>query len=292
MNIIKYYKRLLFPEIFIMEIAPAVLAAIIAAGGTAAGILSNSGKSLDVGQYSTMTPEQQAAYSKLLGNLQGYNPDYITGSNYTPEMYTGGYSPTNYSDQSQLQGALNTALSGQPSTNINPQATEDYYRQSIEQPAIRQYEEVTRPAWMEKTSNIHSSARDIQEQQGYEDLYSNLQQQHGNLLYQDEQARRQLSESAAQRQLAGLQTGTEAWATQNQLGLTANQQNQNAWQSYQNLLLGQDQNNLNYQTAQLGQSSLQYQLMLQALGIPGTENIAQESGGGIQNILMPWKAFS
>jgi hypothetical protein len=336
--------------------APAVLAALIAAGGTAASLLSNSGKKLSVDQYSTMTPEQQAAYSAMLKNTASMNPDYVKQSGYTPEAYqnsynvsqyagqgfdpttfSGGYNPTSYNGnqyQTQMQGALNQSLSGQPSTDINSQATEDYYRQSIEQPALKQYEEQTRPAWMEKVSNLHSSARDNMEQQGYENLYSGLQQQHGNLLYQDEQARRGLQESAMQRQLSGLgvgatmsgqeqnawaqqnqnlynqsslaqnQWGTEnqlnlskeqqaqqQWYNQNQLGLSQNQQNMTAWQNNQQNQLGADQNNLQYQLAQLQQSQIPYDQMIKLLGIQTTENIGQEKGGGIQNILMPWKAF-
>lgn len=307
-------------------------AVIGAAGGILGGILGQP--NYKVGQYSTMTPAQQASYEAMLKQLSNFNPNYVGESSYNPQSFQGGYNPTQYQGgynptqfqggyspyqdqyQSQMQGALSGALSGQLSTNINQQTTEDYYRQAIERPAMRQYEEEVRPAWMQQTSNIHSSARDTQEQKGYENLFSNLQSQRAGLMYQDEQARRGLAESAAQRQLSGLQTaagmsqaeqqqalagqqlGQQAWATQNQLGLNAadqaqqawynqnqlglssNQQNMQAWQAYQQNLLGADQSRLAYQQAMLQQSALPYQLGIQALGIPGMENVAYPEGGG------------
>jgi hypothetical protein len=290
-----------------------------------------------------MTPEQQAAYNAMLGNLGNYNPQFVTESGYNPTAYQGGYNPTQYSGgynpqaygnqyapttdqyQTQMQGALTGALSGQPSTTVNAQTTEDFYKNAIERPAVQQYEEQTRPAWMQQTSNIHSSARDTQEQKGYEDLYSGLQSQRAGLMYQDEQARRGLSESAAQRQLSGLSTaagmsgqaqgqnlaaaqlGQSAWATnqgnqlsaadqaqqawynQNQLGLNANQQNMSAWQAYQQNLMGADQNQLAYQQAALNQSSLPYQLQIQALGIPGMENLATPQANNPMDSLLGGK---
>jgi len=302
--------------------APAVLAAIIAAGGTAASLLANSGKNLSVDQYSTMTPEQQAAYSQMLKQVGGNNLDFIKqsgfnpteyqnsfnvsqygGQGYDPTTFSGGYNPTAYTgnqSQTQMQNALTQSLSGQPSTNINQQTTEDFYRQSIEQPALRQYENEVRPAWMEKVSNIHSSARDNMEQQGYEDLYSGLQQQRGNLMYQDEQARRGLQESAMQRQLSGLGVGAtmsgqeqnawaqqnqnlynqsslaqNQWGTANQLGISAEQLAQQQWMNQNQLGLSQNQQNQSawqaYQSLMQGQdqNNLQYQLaQLQQSQIP------------------------
>ncbi len=300
--------------------------ALIGAGASLLG--SQAANNYSVGSYSTMTPEQQTQYNAMLQGISNYNPNYVGSSSYTPTQYSGGYTPTQYQGgynvtqaptnytpqtnqyQTMMQGALTGALSGQPSTTVNAQTTEDYYRNSIENPALKQYEEQTRPAWMQKTSNIHSSARDTQEQQGYEDLYSNLQSQRANLMYQDEQSRRGLAESAAQRQMTGLgvasgmssaeqqqalqaaQLGQQGWATQNQLGLSAadqqqqawynqnqlglnaNQQNMSAWQAYNQMGLSADQNQLAYQQAQLQQSALPYQLGIQALGIQGMENIA------------------
>jgi hypothetical protein len=303
---------------------------LLALGGLALGAgLGNAifGEDSSTQTLSTLTPEQQRALSQLIPELQNKKFNNVGSAGYNASAYGGGYSPTNYSGgfnpsaysggtpystntyQNQLQGALTQSLSGAPSTNVNADVTEDFYRNSIERPAIEQYENVTRPEWMQRVSGIHSSARDRLESEGLQNLYGGLAQQRGNLMYQDEQARRDLAESAAGRQMQGIgaasglssqeqqawynqnvlnqnqwdtsnkyglgaaQLGQEAWYNQNQLGLAANQQSQDAWQQYQNMLLGADQNKLQYQQAQLQQSALPYQLLLQSLGIQGQENV-------------------
>jgi hypothetical protein len=312
--------------------------ALIGAAGSAAGSVLGQ-PNYTVSPYSTMTPEQTQSYNALLSSLGSYNPNFIGQSSYTPTAYGGGYTPTQFDTsqynvaynptayggsqyQSMMNPALTSALAGTPSTTVNTQTTEDFYRNAIERPAVQQYEEQTRPAWMQKTSNIHSSARDIQEQQGYEDLYSGLQSQRANLMYQDEQARRGLAESAAQRQMSALGIGQQmtaqdqsVWNQQNQNalsqsqlglqqgqlglgaaelyqtgGLQSNAQNLQAWQAMQQNQLSADQNQLAYGQAALNQSALPYQLGIQALGINGIENIAYPQGsdgvGGMLN--NPW----
>jgi len=221
--------------------------------------------------YSTMSPEQQeglkALMAKLIGNLNNNQTfDSMIGENQysisnapgmtwnpsqspelsallqSPELSQLGDNP--YGDQ--MGSALQTLLAGNagPAYNINSEATEQYYQDVIRNPAMAQYED-TRSDWLSKTSNIHGSHRDTQERESREDLLRYLGGQRSNLYYQDEMARRQSLENAANRNLASRQAGLQAgmgmegqrmqgWQAQNQMA-------QDQWMNQSNLQQSQDQ---------------------------------------------------
>ncbi len=95
--------------------------------------------------------------------------------------------------QENTEIAMNRALSGNAyerhlyrgPQGMDQGQVEDYYRSTLHDPAIRQYANETRPAWMSKVGNLHSGHRVNQERRGYEDLYSGLGQQRGNLMWQN-----------------------------------------------------------------------------------------------------------
>jgi hypothetical protein len=142
-------------------------------------------------------------------------------------------------------------MSGRPAYEVNPEATEQFYQSNIYDPAVREYENVTRPGFLESLGSLHSSSRANLERTSRQDLANNLSQQRGNLFYQDEQARRQAAAMGKQLQAGALGQG------------------------------------LAYQQAQLAQSQIPIQNLLAALGVSGVENIVTQPsvvGGIIGNI--------
>ena len=269
-------------------------------------------------QLSTMTPEQQEYYTQMLEGIQGYEPGQAYtptaygGAGYSPTAYRGaGYMPTAYGESQyaeQMQPALTRALSGQAAYEISPETTEQYYQENIYDPAMHEYENVTRPGFLESLGTLHSGARANLEQSSRENLARQLRGERSQLYYADEQARRQAQEAAAQRQMGGLgiaqglrgqdigrwqaenqmaqqagQMGQQQWALENQMAQQANQQGMQQW-------LAENQQAL--QGAQFGaqQQALPYQMMLQALGMPTMENVVSQPGtvqglfGGASNL--------
>ena len=88
----------------------------------------------------------------------------------------------NLMESPEQQQALMGALSGEA------QDVEGFFQQGIADPARKRYEEETRPAWMSKISNLHSSHRGQMERQGREGLESGLSQQRAMLMEQERQA--------------------------------------------------------------------------------------------------------
>lgn len=204
----------------------------------------------------TMTPEQQQYYTQLLQMLSGWKPEMTAAPGIT------GFQQPAYSGQ--MQSALTSLLSGKPAYDINPQTTEDYWKKTMYDPAMRRYETETRPAWRENISNIHSSQADIMEQKGIEDLMFGLESERGKLMYSDEQARRGALESAAGRMISGGQIGLGMSGQEQSLWQALNQMQQGQWQAG-------NQMNLAYQSAPM-------QILLQALGMPAMENIVNQPG--------------
>ncbi len=108
--------------------------------------------------------------------------------------------------QANSESAMNNALQGnayQGPQGMNQGQVEDYYRTTLHDPAMRQYENETRPAWMSKVGNLHSGHRMNQERRGYEDLYSGLNQQRGNLMWQNTLRNQNLEQHAADMNMQG-----------------------------------------------------------------------------------------
>jgi hypothetical protein len=108
------------------------------------------------------------------------------------------------------QGAIESMLAGtafQGPEGLNEQQIGDYFQRVFQDPAVKQYEQTTRPAWLAQTSGLHSGFRQRQEQRGYEDLYGGLNQQRGNLQYQNLLRNQDLQQYAGTQNLAAQQFG-------------------------------------------------------------------------------------
>ncbi len=138
-------------------------------------------------------------------------PGYATGGTLQPgqkAVVGEAGAETAHPLQAQTQAATSQQLSGKPSTTIDKGTTENYITQSIANPAWKGYEDKLKPA-------IHSayagpgmwgSGRVKQEVQTAENVGADVQNRAAQTRYADEQARRGLSESAANRQGQSIQT--------------------------------------------------------------------------------------
>lgn len=106
----------------------------------------------------------------------------------------------------EASGALSRILSGEPSTDINPAATEEFISRAITDPARATYQEETLPAIRESfigPGQLFSSARAETERRAGRDVERDISAQGSAIRYADEQARRGLAESAQERALRG-----------------------------------------------------------------------------------------
>jgi hypothetical protein len=165
------------------------------------------------------------------------------------------------------QAALQQVLSGQVPYQVGPEWAEQYYEQAIKAPALQEWREIAEPAIREAFAGpgYWGTARATEQARGAETLATQLGAQRASLMYQEELARRQAQEAAAQRQLTGLQYPvTPALPAEAQTAATLSRQIE------QERVLGDLQRWLAGETVQ-GVSPIQYnpwiQLAFQALGL-------------------------
>jgi len=172
------------------------------------------------------TPQQQALFSQLIGGAQrGMG---TAAPSYAGKMYT----PTTPQEQAYFdfmggrggagagyKEAMGNILAGRPAYDINPAATEKYYQESIRNPALKEFRETTAPLLAESFSGpgYWSSGRADATQKAISDLTSRLMEQHGQLVYGDEQARRIALENAIGRVPGAGQTYTGELGSAGQL---------------------------------------------------------------------------
>lgn len=246
----------------------------------------------------------------------GYQNTQVLPSNYTltamPEGYENTEAPTpDELDQQtlgQVKDTLGQLLSGQPSTNINPQATQNFFNTNIKQPMQQQFTEEILPQVSEQfegAGTYWGGARADAESKATQDFSNSLARELANLQYQDEQARRGLAESAADRSLSalnpamqqagiGLDYGLQHAQLQGNLNSqqfqdllaaasTQNQQESQQFQDYLNRAQTEGQLNSQQFRDMLAKSELQgnqqaraYQNYLQAQGMQHDMNIGQQ----------------
>ena len=229
------------------------------------------GKKPKIKEYDTLTGGQRTMATGLENYLTPQVGKGVPG--YTGKLTAG---PSQYEQQglntlgnyiaqpSEATGwgsaALKTQLSGAPSTNINPQASEDYFNNSVRAPLMKQFNEDIMPQVRERYNSggmFYGTPRERAENNALQDLEGNLVSQKSNLAYQDEQARRQLSEDAAKRQLAALPQGlaygqeplTRVAASQTYGALPRNLEQADMAAQLNEFLRTQPQNNPAIQTA-------------------------------------------
>ena len=224
-----------------------------------------------INEYDTLTGGQRSIANGLGNYLTPQMGQGVPG--YTGKLTAG---PSQYEQQglntlgnyiaqpSEATGwgsaALKTQLSGAPSTNINPQASEDYFNNSVRAPLMKQFNEDIMPQVRERYNSggmFYGTPRERAENNALQDLEGNLVSQKSNLAYQDEQARRDLAESAAKRQLAALPQGlaysqeplTRVAASQNYGDLPRTLEQTDLGNQFNEWLRTQPQNNPAIQTA-------------------------------------------
>lgn len=202
-----------------------VTAAITGGAALAGGILGK--KKAKTTQVSTVSPEQQRVLNPLTAYLEGrvgkglprFEGDRVVGLS-DPEQQSLGLLSDFLSSESALAqptlGALTQILGGQPTTQVNEGITRDFFQRSIREPALRRFEEETLPLLREAYVGpglSQSTARQEGERRSRRDLEESLLAKELELVYRDEQERRGLAESAAERQVRGVGLAPAATTT-------------------------------------------------------------------------------
>lgn len=120
----------------------------------------------------------------------------------------------------RAEAALTPGLEGAPSTEIRPELTEEFFRKSIYDPALKNLREDIIPEIESQfAGNFFSSARAGATSEAVGDFGEQQASILAELQYADEQARRGLAESAAGRQLTASGQAVGLGALEEQIGM-------------------------------------------------------------------------
>lgn len=164
----------------------------------------------------TWTPEHWDQFRKIAGITSAGLEGPATA--YPGEMYT----PKTPEEQAYLTAttgiggtrsdALERAFTGQSAYDINPEATEQFYRQSIEAPMVHNWQTRVLPQLKETYAGpgYYGAPRMEAERRSAQDLAIQLGSERAKYAYEDEKARREGLDAGAQRavQYAVPQMGT------------------------------------------------------------------------------------
>lgn len=164
----------------------------------------------------TWIAEQKAAYKKAFGMvMEGADKpvakapfDMYAGVNPAEQNYFSGVQ----GGAAERQAALSSILGGKSSYNANPQVMDDYYNQAIRDPALREYNTITKQAIGEQFAGpgYWGSARATAGANAAENLATTLAAKRAELNYSELNKSRDLQEAALGRQA---QFGANAAAT-------------------------------------------------------------------------------
>jgi hypothetical protein len=155
-------------------------------------------------QLPAWSPQQQAIASTLGSTIQRGLTEPVPaypGRLYVPRLPEEEAYLSRTPALAEQVAAMRARL-GQPAYAITPETTEQYYQQAIRAPALREWQEVVEPTIREAYAGpgYWGSARAQAQTKGAEELATELGRQRATLYYQDELARRQAAEAAAQRE--------------------------------------------------------------------------------------------
>lgn len=164
---------------------------------------------------SNFNPQQQNLahqFGPLLQNQVGQGITPYNGQLVAPvqgasqiQGMLGSYNPTQFSGGQT--GAINQALSGQPAYNVNPQTTANYFQQSVVDPSMRTYNQVTAPAINQgfaANGGTFSTARGVAQGQALSNLQDSNAAQLASTQQSNQQLQAQLAQSAVNNQLQGV----------------------------------------------------------------------------------------
>lgn len=206
------------PFKYVMSILPMLLAAGVSYGLNK--LDKNEGTDPSIQTASSMSPGQTALSQKLgpyltgqIGkSLPGYEGQSVAGL--TPEELAGMSRIRSLTGEpiQGLESAYQRYLTGDPTTQINPETTENFFRKSIYDPSLRDFREDVLPGIEEAyvgPGTYWGSARADAVREASEGFASDMAGKRAELAYADEQSRRSLSESAADRALNAGQLSTQ-----------------------------------------------------------------------------------
>lgn len=165
---------------------------------------------------STMTPGQRANLDALTGVLQGqigrgitpYSGELVAGpSALQKEAFTAADSFGTDDAAVGRSRALADIVAGKPAYEASPEEYERIYREGVEAPAMRQWQQTVIPQILQQYGAAGPSGAVVSGLgESGQTLATNLAAQRAQYRFQGEQDRQAALESAAQRRLAGIET--------------------------------------------------------------------------------------
>lgn len=160
-------------------------------------------------QQSGYTPEQEWLMRSLIGPGYGKISEGMNEPvpSYPRQLYVDRTPEEqqffNYANQG-MPDYIQRSVSGEPAWTANGQALEDYYRDYVKAPAMREYEQVALPGLKESFvgPGYYGSRRMEEQSRMGENLSTKLAAEKANLYWQNELSRRGALESAANRAAA------------------------------------------------------------------------------------------
>lgn len=184
--------------------------------------------------------EQQQIFQNL---YKGFDWNLSSPAPAAPRMYVP-RTPEEGSYFSFVQGlgrnqGLQKLLKGEPAYQVNPEATRRFFEEGIRPAAVREWSRTVLPQIQEAYAGpgFYGSSRARAVTRSVEDLGSKLNETYANLLYQDEQARREALDRAMARVPEGVRTYAEQAGSAGQLARSIEQERVAA--DLQRFLMGQ-----------------------------------------------------
>lgn len=153
---------------------------------------------------------QEDIYKKLLETFSGrvgeegerYEGDFTAEP--TQAQQTAQQQLTNaFSGEGELGSAMRDIMSGRPTSQISPEQTQRYFEETVQRPMMEQQEQrqAETADQFAGPGTYWGGARADAQRETAQDFQNQMSQQLADMQYQDQQARRELQESAADRAL-------------------------------------------------------------------------------------------
>lgn len=225
----------------------AIIGGVLAAtGAIGSGLLSDEGGG-QMGQMTTLTPEQRSILdmlTKILGGELGQPGEMPPGASQLQEQLFGALSGGETGGAGSAIQAGSEYLDRLLSQDYDPTAGQEYWEQAFQKPMMQQWEQEIMPSIAEKYGGagaISSSGFNRAMGQAGANMQTQLGGQLADVLYQGQQAHkgRQLQGAGLSQQLAGLlgqaggeqrNIGLQQWESQQPWG--------NPWLNFLPLALG------------------------------------------------------
>lgn len=111
-----------------------------------------------------------------------------------------------------MTGTIQQLLAGKPAYNLDPESTKQYFEKGVQAPMLRAFDQDIAPRLRDSFSSqgaLFSSRRADATRQALEGLNTSMASELSRAVFSNQQLEAQLAESAANRQVQGVQLGAQ-----------------------------------------------------------------------------------